>query len=611
MKRFTALALVTLVSLVCNGLARAGDNDGQADLDKAAEKKLSAKSLDDLAEVLKLCDSAVKQGLTTANKQFADALYTSTLNERATIYTEAIFQGASGGQLDPRWPQIREMALADLEKVVTRDPKVGDAYLKIAKLQALPRGDHDKALKAAEQAVELLKDDAAEYAAALVVRSGLQTDAVKKLSDLDEALKLTPNDAEALQTRAVTLLAQDKFEKALADLDVLAKAQPKNPGIQEVRGFVLFKLKRTDDGMKAFDKAIALEPGNAMPYIRRARVRADVKDTKGALEDLAAALRVDPDNGWALLSRARIYQTTGDLKAAKADVESALEKHPDLLERLEALDLRAIISAQAGDYNQAIQDLEQLAKVAPKNADLIYKLGLLYEMDKQSRKAIDKFTAALALLTAQDKMWQVYRSRGDCYLNLGQHAEAVADYEKAYKVEPEDSGLLNNFAWVLATSPNDKVRDGKRALEMATKACEKTDYKRPHILSTLAASYAETGDFENARKWSAKAVELASVKSADSEDEDTQPDVKESLEKELKNYKQGKPTRELLNEEEDAKKPKSKDGKKPEAAGDSSGSEKPAENPTKKPAEKPADDSSNESTAKKPDVGGPDKPQQK
>ena len=104
------------------------------------------------------------------------------------------------------------------------------------------------------------------------------------------------------------------------------------------------------------------------------------------------------------------------------------------------------------------------------------------------------------------------------------------------KIEPKDSGILNNFAWVLATSTVDKLRNGQRALELATEACRLTDYKQAHILSTLAAAYAETGDFESAKKWSEKAVEIG--------DEEH----REALRKELESYRAGKPWRELIEE---------------------------------------------------------------
>jgi tetratricopeptide (TPR) repeat protein len=131
------------------------------------------------------------------------------------------------------------------------------------------------------------------------------------------------------------------------------------------------------------------------------------------------------------------------------------------------------------------------------------------------------------------------RGRGDALLSVAKQKEAIADYEQVLKVEPEHSGTLNNLAWVLATSPHDKLRDGRRAIELATKACELTEYKAPHILSTLASGYAETGDFENAKKWSKKAVELGKG-----------TDVVEQLQKELESYEQKKPWREEQKVEE-------------------------------------------------------------
>ena len=563
MKRCLPFALLIASMFVFAAHVSAAENGGQDDLDKATEKKLTSQTLDDLSEVLTLCESAMKKGLSPANTQFANDLYTSTLLQRGTILTTAIFKPKDG--TDPRWKQLREAALADLDKVVTRDPKSGAAELMIAKLQALPDGDKTKALKAAEKAVALIDktDDPAAAAAALIVRATVLEDPKKQEDDLDAALKLQPDDEEALRTRAVLFIGEKKFEPAMADLDALIKADAKNPQpnprLYEVRGMVLFQLKRADDAIKSFDKAIKLEPGQVGPYVQRARLRAEQKDTKGALEDLRTALNIEPDSPAVLLARARVYQQAGDLKAAKADVEAAMKNHPELPDLIDARALEASISAGAGDFDEAISELEELLKIMPKNGELLYQIGVLYQMSKQSAKAIEKYNDALAYSEAKEK-FDIYRSRGDAYLNIGKHVEAVKDYEEAFKLKPDDPGLLNNFAWVLATSPDDKVRDGKRAVEMAKKASQATDDKAPHILSTLAAAYAETGDFDDAIKWSSKAVEIASADPAAEPDADA---IKEQLQKELDNYKNKKPTRELLTEDDEAKaRQKKKDDKK-------------------------------------------------
>ena len=73
-----------------------------------------------------------------------------------------------------------------------------------------------------------------------------------------------------------------------------------------------------------------------------------------------------------------------------------------------------------------------------------------------ARKAIE----LLSELLQEDKdNWAVLRSRGDALLSVGKHEEAIEDYN-APELKPDEDGMLNNLAWVLATSPEDKLRDG-------------------------------------------------------------------------------------------------------------------------------------------------------
>jgi tetratricopeptide (TPR) repeat protein len=549
MKRYLICGVACFAALVMVARVRAGDNDGQADLDKATEKKLSAESLEDLSSVLDLCEKAMKAGLNPNNSKFANDLYTSTLLQRATIYFQNIFGDGKTRAGNSEWQPLRDLAMADLDKIVARDPKQGTAQLMIAKLQTLPGGDKLKALKAADAAVEQLKGDDEKEAAALMLRGAVETNPEKQLADLTASLKLAPKDPEALRARAIYYFKQKKYKEAVADLDANLVEEPKNAAVYELRGEALFMLKQNAEAMHSFEKAIELQPRSPLPYMDRARVRAETNDTNGALEDLQTALSMQPDNPMVLLARARIYQKMGENAKAKDDVDRAMKQDNEaffLQELVMKRGLQALIGSDARDYSDVISDLEELTKVAPKNAHLLFQLGEFYSVSKKSEKAIEKFTASLAV---DDSDEQVLRARGDAYLNIGKHGEAVKDYEKALKLKPDDSGLLNNFAWVLSTSPDDKVRDGKRAIELGKKSCEVTDYKAAHILSTLAAAYAEAGDFDNARKWSEKAVELG-------DDE-----VKEELKKELDSYKQNKPFRELLIEGERAD---SKSAAKPE-----------------------------------------------
>jgi tetratricopeptide (TPR) repeat protein len=504
---------------------------GQSELDAAIDAKLGARGLADFERVIEHCKKAVELGLDEESRKFADDLHTGTLVDRAAMLVEAIYNAL---EPDPQWQRMRAFAMRDLEEIIVRDPTLGQAWLMIARLESLPRGNRQRAREAATKAIDLLGEDNLQTARAHLVLATLEEDAEDRAGHYDKAVQLAPRDADIRRARGMALLVQEKFDDARADLQAAIEEDPTDATLRQALGLACMMSDRNDEARAAFDKAIELAPDTSGPYLQRARLEAVTGEHEKALADIDRALELSPGEIAALILRARVNQQAGNDADATADVEQILERDP---RNEQALELRGLLAADRADYPAAIRDFRRLVAAHPDDAVLMSQLGMLYLAAHQPREAVRRFTRALEI---DDTHFPSIRGRSDALISIGDHEKALTDLELAHVTRPDDTGVLNNLAWLLATSPVETLRDGKRAVELATKACEATKWEEAHIISTLAAGYAEQGEFERAREYSLKAVETG----------DVNDEVRGQLENELASYRDEKPWRERQEMEE-------------------------------------------------------------
>jgi Tfp pilus assembly protein PilF len=175
-----------------------------------------------------------------------------------------------------------------------------------------------------------------------------------------------------------------------------------------------------------------------------------------------------------LVTDAQDLLQKGDVAGAKRNVDTVIQRDPTFWP---ALYVRAQIYSHQGKYDMALKDCNEALR--------------------QDRTVVE---AALLRATING--------------HLGKYAESLKEFDYLVSLHPRNVTLarvLSDRAWLRATCPNASFRNGQQAVKDAKAACSIMVWKDEHMIDTLAAAHAETGDFNSAVQYASQALAVKGI----------------------------------------------------------------------------------------------------
>lgn len=256
-----------------------------------------------------------------------------------------------------------------------------------------------------------------------------------------------------------------------------------------LRGRVAFRFGRYQDAAAEFRKAVAAQPDNVSARINLAAALAEAGDRKGAAEQLREVLKLSPGNGTA-------HFNLGTLMALE------------------------------GETAGAVVHFQEAVRIDPNDAAARTGLAQVLEKDGRLEEALDQYQKAVGLAPQDENAWL---GGASLLVRLGRFKEAKDVLEAAYGNLPSSGRIVHALARFLASCPDVSLREGRRAVELASQVY--TAMPIAAHAETAALALAEAGNCENAAEWQRKAIDAARKEGP--------PERVKAMEESLKRYEAG------------------------------------------------------------------------
>lgn len=314
------------------------------------------------------------------------------------------------------------------------------------------------------------------------------------------ALDVTENNYIIHYNLGTALLSQKQLDQAIPHFEEAIKIEPRFTEAIGNLGLVFLEQNRLEEAVNTFQRAISMNEAKPEPklysdlgYVLQLQGKHDQ-----AVENYNKALSLDPAFIPAIFNMAGMLKLQGKLDGALSHYRRAME-------------------------------------LSPGNAEVYNSIGIILSMKNQFEDASVYYSKALEI---KPDIASAHKDLGKIYVIQKDFERAVISFTEALKYNPDLPDALNSLAWLLAVDKGSKTHDPQKALRLATRACELTEFLEAEIMDTLAVSYAALGKFSEAVDTAQKALQLARA--------DKQKQLAERIQTRLKLYKNDQPYSEAL-----------------------------------------------------------------
>jgi len=444
--------------------------------------------------------------------------------------------------------QLRD-EYASLEQAVSRNVASADAYGAMGRL-FMATEFYDAAGTCFRNAQTLQTGDMRwPYYLAHVERLRNRPEQAATL--FERALALSPDDVPSLVWLGAMRLLAGNADGAEAPLAKALALQPREPAALYQAGRVALAKREYRLAIDRLSAALALQPqasGIQYPLSLAYRGAGDAKDADAHLALRGSVDTAPADPLMQDVSRLLQNATAFEVRGADALAERRWPEAVDALRQALALAPDNAFTHlnlgtglfQTGDANGALAQFREAVRLSPGLAKAHYGIGIVSEAEGRDGDALDAFTAAVnadpaalearlsladalrrngrdaealplyaAIIQAEPSASSAHFGAAMALVRLGRYADSRDALERAATTFADQPGFAHALARVLAAAPDDRVRDGQRALALSERLL--ASQRTIEVMKTLAMALAEVGRFDDAVQWQRDAIAAAAA----------------------------------------------------------------------------------------------------